>query len=146
MTEILNTLGGLVAALGNTQSAGVLREQVALLRMHLDDAERRRAHLDEQVRALTAQAAHLSVQAAEFQAQNAVLRAEQQALQAQLQQARTQPDEGGNPKRHTCHACGSQRIHRSGSRPDPVFGGVGIRQMLYTCTVCATVSAFTNDE
>jgi hypothetical protein len=125
MTDILNTLGALVAALGNTQSAGALREQLALLTLRLADADRHRAGLEEKCAALAAQV---------------------HDLQLEVSQLKAKYEPHANPKGHACDACGSHRLRRSGSRPDPTFSGLGIKQALYTCLDCGTVSGFTNDE
>jgi hypothetical protein len=45
MNELLATLGGLVAALGNSQSAGVLRERVVLIQEQLSLAQKQAAQL-----------------------------------------------------------------------------------------------------
>jgi DNA-directed RNA polymerase subunit RPC12/RpoP len=125
MTDILNTLGALVAALGNTQSAAVLREQLALLTLRLADSDAKRAGLEEQCASLAAQVRRLE-------------------LQIQELHARYAPQ--ANPRGHACDACGSRALRRSGSRPDPMFKALGIKQALYTCADCGAVSGFTNDE
>jgi DNA-binding MarR family transcriptional regulator/DNA-directed RNA polymerase subunit RPC12/RpoP len=59
----------------------------------------------------------------------------------------SQPSEQpNNPKGHVCDHCGNTRLRRIGSRPDPVFKAVGVKQALYKCLDCSKESAFTNDE
>jgi DNA-binding PadR family transcriptional regulator len=51
-----------------------------------------------------------------------------------------------NPKGHHCDHCGSAKLRRTGSKPDPTFGDVGIKQALYTCIDCGKESGFTDDR
>jgi DNA-directed RNA polymerase subunit RPC12/RpoP len=55
-------------------------------------------------------------------------------------------EKASNPKGHHCDHCGSVRLRRTGSKPDPTFHGVGIKMALYSCLDCGKESGFTNDE
>jgi hypothetical protein len=57
-----------------------------------------------------------------------------------------QAEQPNNPKGHHCDHCASTKLKRTGSRPDPTFSDVGIKQALYKCLDCQRESAFTNDE
>ena len=101
-------------------SAAVLREHLALLR--------------EQVGAL--------------QRENGDLRTQLQQAQAQAQQNSDQLRRfaNDNPEGWCCDACGSVDLKRTGSRPDPTFGVMGIKQAAMTCRPCGMVSYFTLDK
>jgi uncharacterized small protein (DUF1192 family)/DNA-directed RNA polymerase subunit RPC12/RpoP len=57
-----------------------------------------------------------------------------------------QAEQPNNPKGHHCDHCGSTQLRRTGSRPDPTFHDLGIKQALYSCLSCGKESAFTKDE
>ena len=61
-------------------------------------------------------------------------------------QQRTASEQPSNPKGHSCDHCGSSKLRRTGSRPDPNFGDAGIKEALYSCLDCGQQSGFTNDE
>lgn len=128
MTEILNTLGGLVAALGNTQSALALKEQLALLSLRLADAQAEHARLANERDAL-------ALQVRDLQTQKGV-------LQAQARQMELKYEPHANPSGYACEACGSTLLRRTGSRPAGPFGRLGAKEALYTCAECAHVSSF----
>ena len=117
---MLETLLNKIEALFNEHaSAAVLREHLALLR--------------ERVGALERENASLRLQAAQAQAQ------------ADDQQAQVDRFANDNPQGLRCDGCGSVDLRRTGSRADPTFGRLGIKQALMTCRLCAQVSAFTLD-
>jgi hypothetical protein len=62
MSELLNTLGSLIASLGNVQGAGVLKEHVSLLRSQLE-------FVKERVEALEKENGHIIKRCAELEQQ-----------------------------------------------------------------------------
>ncbi len=48
-----------------------------------------------------------------------------------------------NPDGYVCDHCASPSLKRTGSRPDPTFGDLGVKQKLFTCDECGKQSAFT---
>ena len=42
----------------------------------------------------------------------------------------------------TCDHCGSYRLRRTGNRPDPTFGDLGVKQAVYACEACGKESAY----
>jgi len=52
----------------------------------------------------------------------------------------------GSLATYVCDHCGSPNIKRTGSRPDPTFGGLGIKQKLFICNQCGRESAFTPES
>lgn len=116
---MLDTLLNKFEALINERgSATVLREHLALLRERIGALER----------------------------ENGDLRTQLQKANAQAQESQSRLDRFAkdNPKGLRCDACGSVDLARTGSRPDPTFGEVGIKQAIMTCRVCQHVSAFTD--
>lgn len=57
-----------------------------------------------------------------------------------------QAQQADNPKGHRCDHCGSVQLRRTGSRPDPTFRDLGIKQALYSCLSCGKESGFTDDK
>lgn len=118
---MLETLLNKVEALINERgSATVLREHLALLRERIGTLERENADLRAQAQQMQSQAQHQGDQLRRF-AQD-------------------------NPNGWRCDGCGSADLARTGSRPDPTFGVLGIKQAAMTCRVCARVSYFTEDR
>jgi uncharacterized small protein (DUF1192 family) len=58
----------------------------------------------------------------------------------------TKDERPNNPKGHHCDHCGSVQLRRTGSRRDPNFGDLGIKEALYFCLSCERESAFTDDN
>lgn len=113
---LLNKLEALV---NERASAAVLREHLALLRERIGTLERENASLR--------------------------LKADQAQAHANEQQAQADRFRKDNPQGLRCDSCGSVDLLRTGSRPDPTFKALGIKQALMTCRVCGSVSAFTID-
>jgi hypothetical protein len=123
----------------NRETVPVLREQIALLRdqcaavaLRAEDAERRAADAAQR-------AALLENQKSALEAENLRLKQQVRHLQQQL----TQRPDPENPKGYACDHCGSQKIRRTGNRPDPTFGALGAKQEVFTCIACGGESAFT---
>lgn len=117
---MLETLLNKVEALINERgSAAVLREHLALLRERIGALER----------------------------ENADLRAQAQQAQAHVQHQGDQLRRFAhdNPEGWRCDSCGGVDLARTGSRPDPTFGPLGVKQAAMTCRVCSAVSYFTLD-
>ncbi len=117
LETLLNKLEALINERG---SAAVLREHPSLLRERVGALER----------------------------ENADLRTQLQQAQACLQdnESRLERFSQDNPDGWRCDGCGSIDLLRAGSRPDPVFKSVGIRQAVMTCRVCGAESFFTLDH
>jgi hypothetical protein len=81
-----------------------------------------------------------------------ILKSENQTLNLNLQQAEQkirQLEEqilkihASNPYGYVCDHCASHSLTRTGSRPDPTFGGLGVKQKIFVCDSCGKESAFT---
>jgi len=109
----------------------------------------RAATLPQQLRA---QMLTLDTEFEKLKAENDVLKAENQRLQAEInpfkREVQRLKDEIhksalGNPEGMVCIHCGSPRLKRIGSRPDPTFGVLGVMQPAFSCLACGKESAFT---
>lgn len=78
--------------------------------------------------------------------------AELEALEAQVTEQRSEINAlkeakellgASNPSDYACDHCGSSQLKRTGNRPDPMFGEVGIKQLVFQCLSCGKESAFT---
>lgn len=132
MTDLLGTLGALVASLGNVQSASVLKERVALA--------------TEQLALVRTELADLQAELAEAKSQLAASSQRERALQEQLQALQDGGDELARRKGWTCDACGGTRLKRVGVRPDPSFGDLGVKQVKCRCLSCQAESEFMFDQ
>ena len=121
--NLLNPLERLITEHG---SAAILREHIALIKTQL----------------------------AQYEAGQIELLAKNERLEAELRNAedRARKAESALKKlqagQHSgicCDSCGSTNVRRTGSRPDPMFHDVGIKQGLFTCGECGHVSAYTID-
>lgn len=128
MTELLSTLGSLVASLGNVQSATVLKERLALAQ--------------EQAALIVRELADTKTKLSEALGQLAAANAQAQRLQAHVQALEQRYGPDANPKGYRCHGCGSSRISPCGAEPDPVFGDLGGLMALYRCAECSKISKF----
>lgn len=43
---------------------------------------------------------------------------------------------------YVCDHCGSSDLKRTGSRPDPTFGALGVKESVFLCESCGKESAF----
>lgn len=124
MNDLLITLGSLVGALGNTQSATALRDHLGLVNTQLQ-------LLKEHVEKL--------------EQENASIKMHNQELEQQLQnQANNVHNQ--NPTSYCCDNCGSKNLKRTGNRADPIFGVVGEKQAVFVCNDCGAESAFTRNS
>jgi FtsZ-binding cell division protein ZapB len=105
-------------------SAAILREHLGLLKAEQAALERKCADLDAKSKAL--------------ESENEQLRADKLAIQDQMRILQS-----GTHTGYVCDHCGSALLKRTGNRPDPTFGQLGVKQGLFTCLVCAKESAFT---
>jgi len=128
MTELLGTLGSLVASLGNVQSATVLKERLSLAQ--------------DQAALIVKQLADTKAQLGQALDQLAAANAEAERLQAHVKALEQRYGPDANPKGYRCHGCGSGRISPCGAEPDPVFGELGGLMALYRCAECSKVSKF----
>ena len=51
-----------------------------------------------------------------------------------------------NPDGYVCDHCASPSLTRKGSRPDPTFGDLGIKQKIFSCDACGKESTFTSRD
>jgi len=66
-------------------------------------------------------------------------------LQEQVVSIAVKNSHNTNPHGYVCDHCGSQRLKRTGSKPDPTFGPLGIKQAIFNCEECGKDSGFTQN-
>ena len=97
----------------------------------------------------------LKDQYAEIEKEKAKLQSENGALQAELAKERERANRAeaeltalrsGTFAKYVCDHCGSPSLKRTGNRPDPMFGDLGIKQLVFQCSACSKESAFTEDR
>ena len=108
-------------------SATILKERISLL-------NDQHAFVEKQAAALQEQVTHL-------QSENERLKLDKEQLQQQIKTL--QLSHSTNPHNYVCDHCGSNNLNRTGSRPDPTFGDLGIKEALFNCLSCGKQSAFT---
>lgn len=112
-------------------SATILRERIALL--------------NDQHSAIEKQVVTLQQQVTNIQSENESLKLDKRQLQEQVINLATKLSHNTNPHGYVCDHCGSPQLKRTGSRPDPIFAGVGIKQAIFSCESCGKESAFTQN-
>jgi hypothetical protein len=88
----------------------------------------------------------LEKRAADLQLQNDRLSSDNSALRQRLKGLEDKVSLDSNPQGYVCDHCGSPQLKRVGSRPDPTFGDLGIKQAVFDCVLCEKQSAFTQTK
>lgn len=120
----MGLLEGMEKLITEHGSAAILRERIALAR--------------EQYAALESRVVSLQKDNEQLNSANASLHARLRALERQLSDAHSVDASG-----HACDHCGSIKLKRTGNRPDPTFGDLGVKQAVFSCMDCGKESAFT---
>ena len=108
-------------------SATILKERISLL--------------NDQHSLIVNQAATLKEQITHLQSENQSLKLDKEQLHQQVKAL--QLSHSTNPHNYVCDHCGSSNLNRTGSRPDPTFGDLGVKEALFNCLSCGKQSAFT---
>ena len=114
-------------------SATILKERIELVNDKYSLLEDKNSSLQAKVKELESQnkTLNLNLEKAKLQIRN---------LEKQITSVHDV-----NPDGYVCDHCGSGSLQRAGSRPDPTFGRLGIKQKLFICNECGKESAFTPD-
>jgi hypothetical protein len=105
-------------------SAAILREHLALVKAEHSAIERKNANLQTEKDSLQSEVEQLRISVT--------------ALSNQINALQT-----GIHSEYVCDHCGSPQLKRTGNRPDPTFGELGIKQAIFNCLSCGEESAFT---
>jgi predicted RNA-binding Zn-ribbon protein involved in translation (DUF1610 family) len=100
------------------------------------------AILRERLSLAAEQYAALERKVAELESENTKLNSENSELQQQVRNLKNSGAPNGNPSGYVCDHCGSSNIKRTGSRPDPTFGRLGVKQAVFLCESCGKESSF----
>ena len=107
-------------------SATIIREHLGFIKAKHADLERMHADLE-------AENVKLRAQNTELQKQARILENQISALNS------------GNTSGYCCDHCGCPRLTRTGNRPDPTFGRLGVKEALFLCDACGKTSAFSEN-
>lgn len=92
---------------------------------------------------------------AEIEKARSDLETENGALQAELEKQRQRAErleaeletlKSGTFAKYVCDHCGSPDLKRIGNRPDPTFGPLGVKELVFRCGACNEESAFTDEH
>lgn len=120
-------LDGIEKLINEHGSATILRERIAL-------ANDKHAMLEEKIQDLESRNELLSQKLETAESELATLK----SAAIQLQNT--------NPDGYVCDDSGSPNLRRAGSRPDPTFGVLGVKQQVFLCEACGEESAFTPEQ
>ncbi len=123
----MGLLDGFEKLINEHGSAVILKERIELANDKYSLLEEKNSVLEEKIK--------------NFEAKNQKLTELLQEAESKLKELSKQ--DNCNPDGYVCDHCGSPSLTRTGSRPDPTFGELGIKQELFRCDDCAKKSAFT---
>jgi hypothetical protein len=127
----MGLLDGLEKLINEHGSAVILKERISLANDKYAMLEEKNSMLEKKVE---------------------ILESENETFQLNLQQAKQKirhleeqlsEIHNSNPDGYVCDHCASPSLTRTGSRPDPTFGDLGVKQKLFSCDACGKESAFT---
>jgi DNA-directed RNA polymerase subunit RPC12/RpoP len=104
-------------------SSVILKERLTILKDEYAQIEKSKSELQSKNDALQSKLNHAQIHI--------------QTLEGELASLKT-----GIFAKYVCDHCGNPNLKRTGSRPDPTFGDLGIKQLLFQCTACGKQSAF----
>jgi predicted RNA-binding Zn-ribbon protein involved in translation (DUF1610 family) len=105
-------------------SSAILRERLILIKAEYEALERK---------------------CSDLQSKNGALQLEVEQLRSRSGSLESELDmlKSGAFATYVCDHCGSPDLVRIGSRPDPTFGDLGVKQKVFKCNKCGQESAFT---
>ena len=127
----MGLLDGLEKLINEHGSAAILKERIALFNEQHARVQQLVITLQEQISILNRE--------------NERLKLDNSQLQKQIEDYENTLAHKSNPRGYVCDHCGSPLLKRIGSRPDPMFFQVGIKQAIFSCNSCGKESFFTED-
>ena len=119
-------------------STAILKERIALANDKYSLLENKNQLLEENNSILEEK-----IKSLEMENQTSQLNVQQAKQKIKQLEEQLSKVHNSNPDGYVCDHCGSPSLTRSGSRPDPTFGDLGVKQKLFTCNICNQESAFT---
>ena len=134
----MGLLDGFEKLINEHGSATILKERISL-------ANDKYSLLEEKNSMLARQAADNDEKIKILETENQTLHLNVQKAEQKIRQLEKQIStiHNSNPEGYVCDHCASPTLTRTGSRPDPTFGDLGIKQKLFSCDKCGKESAFT---
>lgn len=121
-------LDGIEKLITEHGSAVILKECIALA--------------SDQYAALEKKASVSEVRADYLQAENERLKRDLEECKKQRRALEEKLSYGSNLEKYVCEHCASANLKRTGIRPHPTFGAVGLKEALFRCESCGKESAF----
>lgn len=134
----MGLLDGLEKLINEHGSATILKERIALANDKYELLEQKNKILEDSKSVL-----EKKVEALEKENQTAWLSLQEAKQKIKQLEEKISRSQISNPEGYVCDHCGSPLLKRIGSRPDPTFGDLGIKQKLFVCNECGKESAFT---
>lgn len=123
-------------------SATILRERLELFRDQIAALSKENALLTSRVADLTNERVILSGENARLKLEISELNFTKKEEDQQIRQLKDSTH-NDNPDGYACDHCGSKSLKRTGSRLDPVYAKLGVKQKLFLCKDCNNESAYT---
>ena len=134
----MGLLDGFEKLINEHGSAAILKERISLANDKYSLLEEKNSMLAKQISDGTQKTKILETE-------NQTLRLNVQKTEQKIRQLEKQIStlHNSNPDGYVCDHCASPSLTRTGSRPDPTFGDLGIKQKVFSCDACGLESAFT---
>ena len=134
----MGLLDGFEKLINEHGSATILKERISLANDKYSLLENKNEILKEQNSVLEQKVKML-------ESENNALKLDMQQTKQKVRQLEQQISitHANNPDGYVCDHCASPSLKRTGSKPDPTFGDLGVKQKLFTCNECGKESAFT---
>ena len=109
-------------------SAAILKERLLLVADQYAALEKALAASEAKAKDVLTQKEHLEL--------------ELRQAKEEIQGLKDSLSHGSNPEKYVCDHCACTTLTRTGTRPHPTFGGVGVKEALFRCASCGKESAF----
>lgn len=100
------------------------------------------AILKERIALASDQYAALEKKSNDLQAENERLKLDLVDCKKQWRAVEEKLAHGGNHEKYVCDYCASAHLKRTGTRPHPTFGELGLKEALFRCESCGQESGF----
>lgn len=134
----MGLLDGFEKLINEHGSAAILKERIAL-------ANDKYSFLEEKNTLLKRENEAIKKEKENHEYENQALQLNLQNAEQKIRQLEEQISKiyNSNPDGYVCDHCANPSLTRTGSRPDPTFGDLGVKQKIFTCDSCGKESFFT---
>lgn len=133
----MGLLDGFEKLINEHGSSVILKERIAF-------AEDKYAFLEQKNAALTQENETLKKDKTIIESENKTLKLNIQQTEIKIRNFEKQLSNihNTNPEGYVCDHCASPSLKRTGSRPDPIFGDLGVKLKIFKCDSCGKESEF----